>query len=105
MQTLLDYMIKISACYAVAYLFYWLVLRRLTNYKSNRFYLLFTSLFAFVIPLLRLDLFVSPQTISQSNVINYIPSLHINATNAYTPEIQSFNTSFILVTIFISGIV
>ena len=103
MQTLFEYMIKISASYAVVYLFYWLVLRRLTNYKSNRFYLMITALLAFIIPLLKLDLFVSP--ISQSNLINYVPSLHINAANAYIPETQSFNISFILVTVFISGIV
>src|SRR5215469_4923900 len=104
MQTLLEYMIKISASYAVIYLFYWVVLRPLTNYKSNRFYLLMTALLAFIIPLLRLDLFVSPQTISQSGVINYVPSLHINAANAYKPETQSSNIPFILATIFISGI-
>jgi beta-lactamase regulating signal transducer with metallopeptidase domain len=104
MQTLTEYMIKISASYAVVYLFYWLVLRPLTSYKSNRFYLLITALLAFVIPLLRLDLFVSAQTISASNIINYVPSLHINEANAFIPATQSFNISSVLVTIFISGI-
>jgi beta-lactamase regulating signal transducer with metallopeptidase domain len=80
------------------------VLRPLTNYKSNRFYLTITALLAFAIPLLRLDLFISPQTISESSIINYIPSLHIDAANAYIPETQSSNIPFILVTIFISGI-
>jgi hypothetical protein len=82
------------------------VLRRLTNYKSNRFYLLTTALFAFILPLLRVDLFVSPQTVSQSNFINHVPSLHIGAaTNAYVPGEHSFDMSFILVSLFISGIV
>jgi hypothetical protein len=97
-------MIKISATYAAVYGFYWLVLKPLTNYKSNRFYLLITALLAFIIPLLRLDLFVSPQTISQSSVINYLPSLHINAANAYIPQAQSSNLLFIPAMIFISGI-
>jgi beta-lactamase regulating signal transducer with metallopeptidase domain len=105
MQTFIEYMIKISASYAVIYLFYWLVLRPLTNYKSNRFYLIITALLAFVIPLLRLDLFISLQTISQSNLINYVPSLHINAASTYIPEAQSSNLPFILVTIFISGVI
>ena len=105
MQTLFEYMIKISASYAVIYLFYWLILRRLTNYKSNRFYLIVTALLAFIIPLLRLNLFVSPQTINELNVINYIPSLHINASNIYVPATQSFNVSVILISIFISGVV
>jgi beta-lactamase regulating signal transducer with metallopeptidase domain len=97
-------MIKISACYAAVYGFYWLALRPLTNYKSNRFYLLITSLLACMIPLLRLDLFVNPQTISQSNVIKYVPSLHINTANAYIPGTQFSYIPFILSTIFISGI-
>lgn len=105
MLTLFDYMMRISACYAAAYLFYWLVLRRLTNYKSNRFYLLITALFAFILPLLRLDLFVSPQTVSQSNFINRIPSLHIDAaTNAYIPG-EHFDMPFMLVSLFIGGII
>ncbi|HEY1871826.1 MAG TPA: M56 family metallopeptidase [Chitinophagaceae bacterium] len=104
MLTLFDYMIKISASYVAVYGFYWLVLRPLTNYKSNRFYLLITALLAFIIPLLRLDLFVSQQSINQSGVINYVPSLHINAANAYIPQTKSSNIPFILTTIFISGI-
>ena len=106
MYTLFEYMIKISAWYAVVYLFYWLVLRRLTNYKSNRFYLLITALFAFVIPLLRLDLFINPQTIRESGVINYIPSMNIGAAaNTYIPGGSSANISFMLMTFFISGMV
>jgi len=97
---------KISACYVVVYLFYWLVLRRLTNYKCNRFYLLVTAAFAFILPLLRLDLFVSPQMVSQSNFINHIPSFNIDtATNAYIPGGQSSDISFMLVSLFISGVV
>jgi len=99
-------MMKISACYAAVYLFYWLVLRRLTNYKSNRFYLLITALSAFILPLLRLDLFINPQTVSRSNFISYIPSLHVNATtSAYMPGEYSFDMSFVLVSLFISGVV
>ncbi|MFT4152833.1 hypothetical protein [Parafilimonas sp.] len=51
MPALLEYMMKITAAYTVIYLFYWLVLRRLTSYNSNRFYLLAAGLFAFIFPL------------------------------------------------------
>src|SRR5678809_1301053 len=106
MLTLFDYMIKISACYAAVYFFYCLVLRRLTNYKCNRFYLLVTAVFAFILPLLRLDLFVSPQTVSQSNFINHIPSFNIDtATTAYIPGGHSSDISLMLVSLFISGVV
>ncbi len=104
MNTLFEYMIKISACYAAAYIFYWLVLRRLTHYKSNRFYLLFTSLLAFIIPLLRLDFFIDPQTIIDSKFINHIPALNITAAaNEYVPAENSVTISCNAVEIFIIG--
>lgn len=102
MNSLLEYMLKVSACYAAAYIFYWLVLSRLTNYKSNRFYLLLTSLFAFIIPLLRLDLFINPQTISDSAFINHIPAINISG-NEYVAAESSMNFSTILFSTFIMG--
>jgi len=102
MNNLFEYMLKVSACYAAAYIFYWLVLSRLTNYKSNRFYLLFTSLFAFIIPLVKLDLFIAPQTISNSSFINHIPALNITGTE-YIPVESSMSFSTILLSVFITG--
>ncbi|MBV9963303.1 MAG: hypothetical protein JO072_13750, partial [Parafilimonas sp.] len=102
MNSLLEYMLKLSACYAAAYIFYWLVLSRLTNYKSNRFYLLITSLFAFIIPLLRLDLFFTPQTINNSAFINNIPAINFTGTE-YVPAESSMNFTTILFSVFITG--
>ncbi|HYJ62722.1 MAG TPA: M56 family metallopeptidase, partial [Parafilimonas sp.] len=93
---------KVSACYAAAYIFYWLVLSRLTNYKSNRFYLLFTLLFAFIIPLLRIDFFINPQTINNSAFINHIPAINISGIE-YVPAENSMNFSTILLSVFIMG--
>lgn len=102
MNSLLEYMLKVSACYAAAYIFYWLVLSRLTNYKSNRFYLLFTSLFAFVIPLLRLDFFINPQTINNSAFINHIPAINVSGTE-FIPAESSMNFSTIFFLVFLIG--
>src|SRR4029078_12941673 len=102
MNNLFEYMLKVSACYAAAYIFYWLVLSRLTNYKSNRFYLLFTSLFAFVIPLLQLDFFINPETISDSAFINHIPAINITGAE-YIPTESSVSFLTILLFIFITG--
>ena len=102
MNSLLEYMLKVSACYAAAYIFYWLVLSRLTSYKSNRFYLLFTSVFAFVIPLMRIDFFINPQTINNSAFINHIPAINISGTE-YVPAENSMNFSTILLSVFIMG--
>ena len=47
-----NYLLKVSACSVFFFVFYLLVLRRLTFFKINRFYLLFTLLLSFVIPTL-----------------------------------------------------
>jgi beta-lactamase regulating signal transducer with metallopeptidase domain len=106
MNSLPEYMLQVSACYAAAYIFYRLVLSRLTSYKSNRVFLLFTSVFAFILPLLRLDFFVSPKTISASPLINHIPSLHISASaGEYIPAACSNNISTVLLIVFLCGAV
>ena len=49
---LLSYLLKVSACTVLFFAFYVLVLRKLTFFKTNRFYLLFTLLLSFAIPAL-----------------------------------------------------
>src|ERR1700759_2930625 len=102
MNRLFEYMLKVSVFCAVAHIFYWLLLSHLTNYKSNRFYLLFTSIAAFIIPLLRLDFFIAPQTINSSAFINHIPVF--NAAKQYIPAANSVNFSSIIVGVFVIGI-
>ena len=50
---LLLYLLKVSACMALLFSFYILVLRKLTFFKTNRFYLLASLLLSFVIPALQ----------------------------------------------------
>ncbi|RZK51411.1 MAG: hypothetical protein EOO87_17720 [Pedobacter sp.] len=50
---LFNYLLKVSACTALFYAFYLLVLRKLTFFKTNRFYLLATLILSFVIPSLQ----------------------------------------------------
>ncbi|TKC12260.1 hypothetical protein FA048_01165 [Pedobacter polaris] len=50
---LITYLLKVSACTVLFFAFYLLVLRRLTFFKINRFYLLFTLLLSFAIPTLK----------------------------------------------------
>lgn len=101
-----EYMLKISGCYTVVYLFYWLVLRRLTSYKVNRFYFLVMFMFAFIMPLLRPYVFINPQTFSGLSSIKFIPTLNITrSANEYIPEKSIMNASLVLLAIFIGGIV
>ena len=106
MSTFFEYMLKLSLCYVVIYLFYFLLLKRLTQYKGNRFFLLLFSLFAFLIPLIRVDLFIPQQTINTSSLIKSIPAINANtATNVFIPENSSSNISFFLSILFIAGVV
>jgi len=50
---LLTYLLKVSACTVLFFSFYFLVLRKLTFFRINRFYLLVTLLLSFVIPALQ----------------------------------------------------
>ena len=97
---------KITVCYAVIYLFYFLLLKRVTHYAVNRFFLLIFSVFAFIIPLIKLDLFVAPQTINSSAFINSIPSVPINTpANIFITEENSGNLVYIVPSLLIAGIV
>jgi hypothetical protein len=48
----LIYLLQVTACTAVFYLFYYLFLNRLTFFVTNRWYLLITLVISFIIPLL-----------------------------------------------------
>ena len=58
-HTLLNYLLEVSICLAVFYLFYVLVLRRQPTFAYNRMYLLVSSLLALILPLLEVPFFGS----------------------------------------------
>ena len=51
----LNYLLNVTACTVLFFGFYLLVLRKLTFFKINRFYLLVTLMMSFVIPALQLE--------------------------------------------------
>lgn len=63
---LFNYLLKVSACSALFFAFYLLVLRKLTFFKINRFYLLLSLLMSFIIPALQ---FTIEREIVQSTAI------------------------------------
>ena len=106
MQILFEYMLKISLCYGVIYLFYFVLLKRFTHYVGNRFFLLTSSVIAFLIPLLRIDFFITVQKINASSFINSIPSVNVNtAAKIFIPEDSSGNTAYMLLALFIAGLI
>jgi len=63
---ILIYLIQVSACTGIFYLFYHLVLRRLTFFTINRWYLLSTLVLSFAIPLITIPAESIPQSYSLS---------------------------------------
>ena len=71
----IDYLIKLSGTLMVVYLFYWLVLRRLTFYTPNRWYLLGYSIVAFVIPFINIDPWLHSTRLSDEQFVRLVPVL------------------------------
>src|SRR5690606_30275541 len=68
------YLLKANFAIILFYLGYRLLLRKLTFYRLNRFYLLFALLFSFVYPLVNLaDLFAAPVQEFPGGVVYFIP--------------------------------
>src|SRR5919107_1412073 len=80
MQPLYLYFLKLTISIAVVFLFYQLVLRKLTFYNWNRWYLLGYSLLSFLIPLINIFSLVQQQEITESKVITFIPSVEAIST-------------------------
>lgn len=72
----IDYLIKLSGTLMVVYLFYWLLLRRLTFYTPNRWYLLGYSIVAFLIPFINIDPWLHSTRLSDEQFIRLLPVLN-----------------------------
>jgi bla regulator protein blaR1 len=84
MSPLIQYLIKLSLSLAVVYLFYRFVLRPLTFYTWNRWYLIGYSLIAFVIPFVDINPFLSSIDPEKAEVINFIPAIGTSALKSKT---------------------
>jgi TonB-dependent SusC/RagA subfamily outer membrane receptor len=73
MPFFIQYFIKLSVSLAVVYLFYRYVLRPLTFYAWNRWYLVGYSLIAFMIPFIDISPILYSIDPEQAMVINFIP--------------------------------
>ena len=70
---MLQYLIKFSISLAVLYIFYRALLRPLTFYQCNRFYLLCYSLLSLVIPFINIASWVADG--NKKGLIHLIPSI------------------------------
>lgn len=95
-----NYLLKVSACSAFFLAFYLLVLRKLTFFKINRFYLLFALLLSFVIPTLQFTvereltaapIIEDPVVVQNENLMEQFSLAPITAPNVSLPVEESYN--------------
>lgn len=75
MALLISYLVKLSISLAAVYLFYRIVLRRLTFYNWNRWYLLAYSAFSFVIPFINVYPVLEKNNWNSIEMMAMIPSV------------------------------
>ena len=80
------YLLKLSVSFGIVFLFYQLVLRRLTFYNWNRWYLLGYSLLSFIIPFIDISATLHNNELADSNMVQWIPLLYNKSTgnNSFT---------------------
>lgn len=79
MPLLIDYILKLNICLAVVYLFYQLLLRRLTFYNWNRWYLLGYTALSFIIPLIDIMPSLERRALQQNLMVQWIPAISFAA--------------------------
>lgn len=103
-----EYLLKLSVGFGIICLFYQLVLKGLTFYKWNRFYLLGYSLLCFFIPLINISEVVQQHDANVYKALDLIPSI-IPRNAAPFVAIQggrhSWSLTDLLFIVFITGIV
>lgn len=75
MSLLIQYLLKVSISLGVAWLFYRFVLRRLTFYTSNRWYLLSCTLLSFLIPFINIAPALENNEGAAGGVVRFIPAV------------------------------
>lgn len=68
-----DYLIKLSGTLIILYLFYWIILRHLTFYNANRWYLLVYPITAFGLPFINISPFLEKARLTDDSMVKLIP--------------------------------
>jgi TonB-dependent SusC/RagA subfamily outer membrane receptor len=75
MPDILQYLLKLSVSLALVYAFYRFILRPLTFYTWNRWFLLAYSAIAFVIPFIDINPILAKGQLAENNMVHMIPVL------------------------------
>ncbi len=104
MLPILQYILKLSISLSVVYLFYQVVLRRLTFYNWNRWYLVLYSLVSFLIPFVNISLIINDQQIDNSPILQWVPAIGTySSTIIAQPVSTGLSAAFIIKAVLIAG--
>ncbi len=103
METIFDYFLKFNVSLILVFLFYFLVLRRLTLYVENRFYFIVSLLLCLIIPLVNLGYFIYNDTTKLPTLIKDIPAVTITQiyVSSYKPSLQTEGFNYLLIIAFL----
>jgi BlaR1 peptidase M56/CarboxypepD_reg-like domain len=105
MHLLLVYILKLSVSLAVVFLFYHFVLRKLTFYNHNRWYLLGYTMLSFIIPFINVAALLQKNNWQGNEVINWVPVLQGNAMAGLEQDnAATFNVWNLLIVIISTGV-
>lgn len=91
MSLLIQYLVKLSISLAIVWLFYQFVLRRITFYNSNRWFLLGYSLLSFFIPFINISPVLEKNEVAATGIVQFIPSVQLSATLEEASPVWSSN--------------
>src|SRR5258705_2536731 len=80
-MVLLSYLVKLSISLGIVWLFYQFVLRKLTFYNSNRWYLFGYTLLSFFIPFINLSPVLQKNQWTDSKAVSWIPVMDAYSSN------------------------
>src|SRR5258705_12263746 len=100
------YILKLSVSLSVVFLFYHLVLQKLTFYNHNRWYLLGYTLLSFFIPFVNISAVLEKNNWNTNDVVTWIPVIH-TTTGSGLPEntASAFNVWNAVILIIVAGMV
>lgn len=101
MPVIIEYLLKVSIALALVFLFYQLVLRRLTFYNWNRWYLVGYSVLSFLIPFMNITDFLFKHELDEAQFVRMVPVYNLNLT--VTDGGFEWNSWNIAVVILIAG--
>ena len=105
METVLYYLLKVSVSLSVVFLFYHLVLRKLTFYQWNRWFLLGYTALSFAIPFLNIESVLEQNEWSANEIVSWVPVMQLKTVSPSMDETHSFSLLNITGWVLLSGMI